>query len=124
MSRENFTQLEKQAGQKASLVLRKSLKSEIRNLFETTQGNSEMLRSTVASKMKGGQIQIRVIKMPHYGFKQHFGFDGVKNNGVKLRLLSNTNFINDSLKSKNALETLITEISDIRADEVMSKINF
>ncbi|WP_299011994.1 hypothetical protein [uncultured Polaribacter sp.] len=124
MSRENFQQLEKQAGQKASLVLRKSLKSEIRNLFETTQGNSEMLRSTIVSKMKGGELQRLVIKMPHYGFKQHFGFDGVKNNGVKLRLLSNTNFINDSLKSKNALETLITEISDIRADEVMSKINF
>ncbi len=124
MSRENFQQLEKQAGHKAALVLRKTLKSEIRNLFETTQGNSEMLRSTIVSKMKGGELQRLVIKMPHYGFKQHFGFDGVKNNGVKLRLLSNTNFINDSLKSKNALETLITEISDIRADEVISKINF
>ena len=124
MSRENFTQLEKQAGQKAALFLRKSLKSEIRNLFETTQGNSEMLRSTVASKMKGGELQRLVIKMPHYGFKQHFGFDGVKNNGVKLRLLSNTNFLNDALQANNALETLATEIGEIRGDEVVSKINF
>lgn len=124
MSRENFQQLEKQAGQKASLVLRKSLKSEIRNLFETTQGNSELLRSTIVSKMKGGELQRLVIKMPHYGFKQHFGFDGVKNNGVKLRLLSNTNFLNDALKANNALETLATEIGEIRGDEVVSKINF
>ena len=124
MSRENFIQLEKQAGRKAALGLRKSIKSEIRNLFETTQGNSKMLRSTVGSKMKGGELQRLVIKMPHYGFKQHFGFDGVKKNGVKLRLLSNTNFLNDAIQANNALETLATEIGNIRGDEVVSKINF
>ncbi|MFL0067852.1 hypothetical protein V2647_03575 [Tenacibaculum maritimum] len=124
MPQENFTLLEKQAGQRAALVLRKSLKSEIGNLFETTKGNSEMLQSTIVSKMKGGELQRLIIKMPHYGFKQHFGFDGVKKNGIKLRLISNTNFINDFINAQKALETLTTEIGNIRANQVMSIINF
>ncbi|CAA0149511.1 conserved hypothetical protein. Putative prophage protein [Tenacibaculum maritimum] len=124
MPQENFTLLEKQAGQRAALVLRKSLKSEIGNLFETTKGNSEMLQSTIVSKMKGGELQRLIIKMPHYGFKQHFGFDGVKKNGIKLQLISNTNFINDSINAQKALETLTTEIGNIRANQVMSIINF
>lgn len=124
MSGVSFAQLEKAAGRKAAIVLRKSLKSQIRQLFETTQGNSELLRSGVTSKMKGSELQRLVIKMPHYGFKQHFGFDGVKSNGVRLRLLNATNFLNDTLKSNNALEMLASEIGEIRADEVTSKINF
>lgn len=124
MTGSSFTQLEKAAGQKAALALRKTLKSQIKNLFETTQGNSEMLRSTVLSKMKAGELQRLVIKMPHYGFKNQFGFDGVKSNGIKLRLLNNTGFLNDTIKTTNALETLVSEISEIRADEVTSIISF
>lgn len=78
MESENFAQLEKQAGQKAALVLRKSLKGFVKSRFETTSGNSAILRSTVLSRMKGPELQRLVIKMPHYGFKNHFGFEGVK----------------------------------------------
>jgi hypothetical protein len=124
MANQDFKALEKQAGQKAAIVLRKSLKNQIRSLFETTQGNSELLKSTALAKMKGPELQRIAIKMPHYGFKQHFGFDGVKNNGVRLRLLGATNFLNDTIKSNKALETLATEISEIRGDKVISKINF
>lgn len=124
MAEQNFKALEKQAGQKAAIVLRKSLKTQIRSLFETTQGNSELLKSTALSKMKGPELQRIAIQMPHYGFKQHFGFDGVKNNGVKMRLLSATNFLNDAINANNALETLATEIAEIRGDEVISNINF
>jgi hypothetical protein len=124
MSQETFAQLEKQAGHKAALILRKSLKTQVRSLFDTTQGNSQLLKATVLSKMKGPELQRLVIKMPHYGFKQHFGFDGVRNNGVKLRLLSNTNFINDAIQANNALENLVTEIGNIRLDEITTKIKF
>ena len=124
MANKDFRALESQAGKKAAIVLRKSLKNQIRSLFETTQGNSELLKSTVSSRMKGPELQRLAIKMPHYGFKQHFGFDGVKNNGVRLRLLSATNFLNDTIKSNNALEVLATEIAEIRGEEVISKINF
>jgi hypothetical protein len=124
MATENFTVLEKQAGKQAALTLRKSLKNLIKFGFETSQGNSQLLRSTVLSKMKDGQLQRLVIKMPHYGFKNHFGFEGVRSNGVKLRLMSNQGFLSNALTSNNALETLATEISEIRADQVSAAINF
>tara|TARA_B100001059_G_C17719729_1_gene520002 strand:+ start:693 stop:1067 length:375 start_codon:yes stop_codon:yes gene_type:complete len=120
----SFTQLEKQAGRKAALKLRKSLRSLIKTGFETTKGNSEILRSTVLSKMKSGELQRLVIKMPHYGFKNHFGFDGVKSNGVKLRLINHTGFLTESVEASNALETLATEIGEIRADQITLKISF
>ena len=93
----SFSQLEKQAGQKAALKLRKSLRDLIKTGFETTTGNSEILRSTVLSKMKAGELQRLVIKMPHYGFKNQFGFDGVKNNGVRLRLIHHKGFLNETI---------------------------
>lgn len=116
--------LEKQAGQKAALRLRKSLRKEIRSLFETSQGNSELLKASVAHKMKGPELQRLVLKGPYYMFMQHFGFEGVKSNGVKMSLLSNSNFLNDVTNGDNVLQDLATEIGEIRMDEVISKINF
>lgn len=124
MAENNYKAIEKQAGQKAAAVLRKSIKTQIRSIFETTQGNSELLKSTALAKMDGPELQRIAIQMPHYGFKQHFGFIGVKNNNVKMRLLSATNFLNDAIHANNALETLATEIGEIRGDEIISKINF
>ena len=120
----NFAQLEKQAGQKAALLLRKSLKNLIKNRFETTSGNSAILKSTVLGRMNGPELQRLIIKMPHYGFKNHFGFEGVKSNGIKMRLLSKQGFLSEAMEANNALETLVTEIGNIRGDEVISKINF
>jgi len=124
MEGETFSQLEKQAGQKAALKLRKSLKAVLKASFETTQGNSALLRSTVLSKMKGQELQRLVIKMPVYGFKNHFGFEGVKSNGVRLRLLRHHGFLGESMQANGALEDLATEIASIRADEVTTKLNF
>ena len=124
MSSISFTQLEKQAGQKAALKLRKSLKGLIKTRFETTQGNSELLRSTVLSKIKSDMLQRLVIKMPHYGFQNHFGFEGVKSNGIKLRLTHHTGFINQAINATNALETLVSDIGKIRADQVTTEITF
>lgn len=115
---------EKKAGQKAAIKLRKSLKSITRNKFETTKGNSELLKSTVLSKMKGSELQRLVIKAPHYAFKQNFGFEGIKSNGVKLNLVSHKGYLNEAMLANNALEDLATEIGEIRADEVTSVIKF
>lgn len=120
----SIAKLEAQAGRKAAAILKKSLITQIRSVFETTQGNSELLKSTITSRMKEVELQRLIIKMPHYGFKQHFGFEGVKSNGVKLRLINATNFLNDALLTNNTLETLATEIGELRGDLVISKINF
>jgi len=124
MSKINYSKLEQEAGRKAALILRKSIKGVISESFETTQGNSKILRSTVLSKMKGPELQRLTIKMPHYGFKNNFGFDGIKKNGVALKLLSNKGFINKAITANNALENLATEIGNIRADLVTAKITF
>lgn len=124
MSVQDSKTREKQAGQKAALKLRKSLKSVTRSIFETTSGNSEILKSTVLSRMKGPELQRLVIKAPHYAFKQHFGFEGVRSNGVKLKLISNVGYLADAMQANNALEDLATEIGEIRADEVISLIKF
>lgn len=124
MASDNFSELEKRAGRKAALQLRKSLKNLITKGFETTQGNSAILKSTVLSKNKGGELQRLVIKMPHYGFKHHFGFDGVRSNGVKLRLHRHEGFLSKAMTENDVLENLATEIGNIRADEVVTKINF
>tara|TARA_B110000114_G_scaffold184031_1_gene226727 strand:- start:1611 stop:1985 length:375 start_codon:yes stop_codon:yes gene_type:complete len=124
MAGASFTQLEKQAGQKAAIKLRKSLKSAIKYGFETTQGNSAILKSTVLSRMKGPELQRLIIKMPSYGFINHFGYNGVKSNGVKLRLHKQEGFLSNAMNSTNALETLASDIADIRADEITAKITF
>ncbi|RSC96068.1 hypothetical protein [Tenacibaculum singaporense] len=124
MTSVNFSELEKKAGRKAALQLRKSLKNLIQRGFETTKGNSAILKSTVLSKMDGPELQRLVIKMPHYGFKHHFGFDGVRSNGVKLRLHRHEGFLTRAVSENNVLENLATEIGNIRADEVATKINF
>lgn len=120
----NTRLLEHNAGKKAALILRSSLRREIKTIFETTQGNSQILKSTVLPKMQGPELQRLVIKMPQYAFKNHFGFDGEKSNGVRMRLLSNTNFLNDAIRTNNALDNLATEIANIRLDDVVTKINF
>ena len=124
MASVDFSELEKQAGRKAALKLRKALKNFIQKGFETTQGNSAILKSTVLSKMDGPELQRLVIKMPHYGFKNHFGFDGVRSNGVKLRLYRHEGFLTETISENSVLEELATEIGNIRADEVTAKINF
>jgi hypothetical protein len=124
MASDNFAELEKKAGRKAAQKLRKSLKDLIKHGFETTQGNSDLLRSTVLSKMKAGQLERLVIKMPHYGFKNHFGFEGVRSNSIRLKLISRKGFLADAVTKTNALEKLATEIGEIRADEVSAEIKF
>lgn len=124
MDAASISQLESAAGKKAAAILKKSLQKEIRSKFETTQGNSELLKSTILSRMKEGELQRLVIKMPHYGFKQHFGFEGVKKNGVHLRLINAVNFLGDAILTDNTLENLATEIGELRGDLVISKINF
>ncbi len=108
--------LEQQAGRKAARKLRTAIKNLVKHGFETTQGNSAILKSTVLAKMDGSELQRLAIKMPHYGFKQHFGFDGVRSNGVKLRLYKQQGFLNKAITEANILKQLADEIAEIRGE--------
>ncbi len=116
--------LEQKAGRKAARKLKTALKNLVQKGFETTQGNSEILKSTVLAKMDGSELQRLAIKMPHYAFKHHFGFDGVRSNGLKLRLYKQQGFLNKTITEANVLEQLADEIAEIRGEQVTNVINF
>ncbi|MBS9773798.1 MAG: hypothetical protein KGV59_01395 [Tenacibaculum sp.] len=116
--------LEQQAGRKAARKLRSALRNLVKRGFETTQGNSAILKSTVLAKMDGTELQRLVIKMPHYGFKHHFGFDGVRSNGLKLRLYKQQGFLNKSITEANVLEQLADDIAEIRGEQMMKIVTF
>ena len=124
MAETSIKKREQAAGRKAARILQRNIRSEVRHLFETTEGNSQLLRSGVGSKMKYGRLQRLEIRGPHYLFKQHFGFEGVKSNGVRMQLISSTNLLNDAIHKDSALEDLATEMAKIRGDEVINIINF
>ena len=73
--------------------------------------------------MKQGQLQRLVIFMPHYGFKNHFGFEGVRSNGIQLELMSNQGFLSKAVSSTNALDPLATAIAEIPGDKIMANID-
>lgn len=81
-------------------------------------------KSTGASaKYKDQRLSRIAMRAPHYIFKQHYGFEGTKKNGVNMRLRG-TDVINIGLQKANALETLADALTDIRAEEVFTKLNF
>lgn len=72
---------------------------------------------------KDKRLQRIAIKAQHYIFKQNYGFEGSKKNGVNMRLEA-TSVLLKALNDSNVLEDLADEISEIRLSEVTAKINF
>ncbi len=72
---------------------------------------------------KDQRLQRLTLRAPHYIFKQHFGFEGNKKNGIMMRLRA-TDVLNKALEQANVLETLADGIAEIRMDEVTARINF
>lgn len=114
--------LEKQIANRSVTAIRTGTK---RAIGETTNSKSgEALRQAGSRAVfKDNRLQRITIRAPHYIFKQHYGFEGSKKNGVMMRLKP-TDVISKALEYSNVLETLADEIAEIRLSEVTSKINF
>lgn len=67
----DFLQREKQAGQKASGLLRRELRAEIQSVFKKISGNME--KSNVTARYRDGRLDRLVLSSPHYSFKHHYG---------------------------------------------------
>jgi len=118
----DLTALEKKAGQKAARTLRRNLKSILATA--TTSQTGAMLSAVGAGiKMKHDTLDALVIKASSATFKQHYGFEGVKSNGVAMRMKPFNHFTNLFAGTK-ALDNLIDEIGELRAEEITSKIRF
>lgn len=113
---------EKKAAQKAAKSIASGLKSAI---AQTTNPRTYFAQksSTAAPKYKENRLTRISMRAPQYIFKQHYGFEGTKKNGVNMRLRG-TDVINIALQKANALETLADELTEIRAEEVFTKLNF
>jgi hypothetical protein len=115
-------QLEKNLANKTTRVLRTAVRSAISKTTESRSGNA-LQQAGSRAVFKENRLQRFTLRAPQYIFKQQYGFEGVKSNGVNMRLNA-TSVINKALKDANILESVADEISEIRLTEVTSKINF
>lgn len=115
-------QLEKNLAGKTTLALRNAIRLAIGQTTTSRTGEAQKQAGSRAV-FKDNRLQRVTIRAPHYIFKQQYGFEGVKSNGVNMRLNA-TSVINKALDESNIMETLADEISEIRLTEVTSKINF
>jgi len=118
----DLTALEKKAGQKAARTLRRNLKNIL--AVATTKQTGAMLATAGAGiKMKFDSLDSIVIKASSATFKQHYGFEGIKSNGVAMRMKPFNHFTK-LFNGTKALETLLSEVGEIRAEELTSKLQF
>lgn len=115
-------QLEKQLAARTTASLRNSARSAIQQTTSSRTGEA-MKQAGSRAVFKEDRLQRITIRAPHYIFKQQYGFEGVKSNGVNMRLKA-TSVITQALTASNILEKLADEISEIRLSEVTAKINF
>lgn len=114
--------LEKKAGQKTARTLSRRLKQVLATA--TVKQTGAMLKTAGASAvMKYGMLDHIAVRASSVTFKQHYGFEGIKKNGVAMNMKPYNHFDN-LFNGTNALEKLIDEIGDLRAEEITSKIRF
>lgn len=118
----DLSALEKKAGQNAARSLSRNLKNILAT--STTKQTGLMLQKAGASvEMKFDQVNAIVIKATSATFMQHYGFEGIKKNGARMSMKPFNHFTN-LFNSTNALERLIDDIGELRAEQITSKIRF
>ncbi len=109
---------ERAIADKTKTKLKSSLLSKIGRQFKERTGNS--LQSTdVKSRFSNNELRKIVISAPKYIFIQNYGFEGVKKNGVNMRLQAK-HTIDQAIDETNIMEYLADNLSEIRADAVIT----
>lgn len=116
----NLTQLEKKAGQNAARTLRRDLRKVLKASITSQTG--EMVKKVGASvRMRYDALDAIVLRATKATFIQHYGFEGIKKNRVRMNLKSYGHF--DHLFDRtNALERLADEVAELRGEEVDTNI--
>ncbi len=118
----DYTDLEKKAGQKAARTLRRDIRSTLGVL--NIKATSELFKNTtIRAVMKYDSLDHLTIITPDYIFKQHYGFEGIKSNGIAMSM-EPFNHFTKLFEKTNALDKLADEIGEIRADEITNTIRF
>jgi len=111
---------ERQIGNEAVTTLRTDFK-EVLSRAINISGASK--KSTVRSRFRDGRLDRLTFVAPDYVFKQNFGFEGQKKNGVNMRLKA-TDVLNKALQKSGVLVNLADDLAELRAEEIMVKMNF
>ncbi len=122
MVQNDFIAQEKKAGQKAARKLRTDLRAVLSTA--TVRQTGTLLKKTGARlRMKHGELHAISINTPQYTFIQHYGFEGIKKNGARMKMKAYNHFGN-LYNRTNALDELADTLGSIRADEVTTNIRF
>lgn len=115
----DLTTQEKRAGQKAARTIRRNLKLQLASLKNT---GVQLQNIGVSVNMKFEQLNALTIRATDATFKQHYGFEGIKKNGARMRMKAFNHF--EAIEKNNVLDRLIDEIGEIRATEITRNIRF
>lgn len=114
--------LEKQLAKKGTTALKVALKNAINSTVEI-KTFAALNTANSRAVYKDQRLQRITIQAPHYVFKQNYGFEGSKSNGINMRL-NQTDVLSKALDSSNILNTLADGIAEIRLSQVTTLINF
>lgn len=114
---------EKEIAQQAQRKLQTAVLHNISRLFEpSTNKNGMRLNTSVKSRFNKGQLVRLSVAGPKHLYVQNYGFEGVKKNGINMRL-KGTDVVNSAIQSSNVVEFLAQALTEHRADEIIVKMN-
>lgn len=117
----NLTALEKAAGKKAARTIQRNFRDILAT--STVKNTGRLLRSArVSPSMKYDMLDSLVIKASPATFIQHYGFEGIKSNGIRMSMKPMNHFGILFNRSERTLEKLLAEITEIRGGQITSKI--
>ena len=119
---QDLTVLELQSGRKHARTMKRDFKNVVLSAIKPSETSNFLRRTRFTPKMKFGELDRITIFTPHYIFKQHYGFEGIKSNGVRMSMRSFDHFGNFFNKT-NALDELATDIAEIRGEEITAQIS-
>jgi len=124
---------EKKIGKEAAALLSKAFQRELRLAVNVNDSSSRLdnkmkrtmmaRESNVKDKYKDGRLDRLTFTAPDYIFKQNFGFEGKKSNGINMRLKA-TDVLSKTVASSGVIETIADKIAELRAEQVVTRITF
>ena len=111
---------ERKIGKKYSRLLQSAVRNAINQ--ENQSFKTLALKTKVGYRIKNERLQRLVLNAPKQSFVHHYGVETIRSNGRKLSLKARNHL--DSFKQIQVMNSLATEIGDVRAEEVIAQINF
>lgn len=111
---------EKDIANQAKRTLKDSLRTNIKSQF-TQRTGATFENTDVTSRFLKGNLTRITVKAPKHLFIQNYGFEGVKSNGVHMRLKA-TKTVENAIDSTDVINYLADNLAIIRADDVIVKM--